>query len=83
MDDAGNVPSAVHFQQIVDKETHDAVVHKPNQAANIPIVIVVTSSTPNSKTLSSATCAALKEAWLSRFWHRLVPDATELRRQHQ
>lgn len=60
MDDAGNVPSAVHFEQVVDKETQDTVVNKPNQAANIPIVIIVTSSTPNSKTTSSATFAALK-----------------------
>lgn len=39
------------FEQIVDKESHDAVINKPNQAANIPVVIVVTSSTPASKSL--------------------------------
>lgn len=49
----GDARPATQFEQIVDKESHDAIVNKPNQAANIPIVIVVTSSTPNSKTLLS------------------------------
>lgn len=39
------------LEQIVDQESHDAVVNKSNQAANIPLIIVVTSSTPASRSL--------------------------------
>lgn len=39
------------LEQIVDQESHDAIVNKATQAANIPLVILVTSSTPPSKAL--------------------------------
>jgi len=39
------------LDQITDQESHDAVVNKNTQAANVPLVIMVTSSTPTSKSL--------------------------------
>ena len=39
------------FEQIVDEKSHDAVINKTNQNANIPIVMLVTSSTPLSSVL--------------------------------
>jgi len=39
------------LEQIVDREGHEAVVNKANQAAKTPLVIVVTSSTPATKSL--------------------------------
>lgn len=39
------------MEQIVDRESHDAVVNRSNQAANVPLIIVVTSSTPASTSL--------------------------------
>lgn len=49
------------LEQIVDQESHDAVVNKANQAANVPIVILVTSSTPASKSLLSSMIELSKE----------------------
>lgn len=51
MGDARTDAGSEGLEQIVDQESHDAIVNKENQAANIPLVIVVTSSTPSSKTL--------------------------------
>lgn len=46
--DMGNIGQ---FEQITNEKEHDAVVNKATQSANIPIVMIVTSSTPNSKML--------------------------------
>ena len=42
------------LEQIVDQDSHDAIINKSTQAANVPIVIIVTSSTPASKSLLSS-----------------------------
>jgi len=44
-------PHGGGLEQITDQTSHDAVVNKKSQAANVPLVIVVTSSTPRSRTL--------------------------------
>ena len=60
-----------HFEQIVDRESHDAIVNKPNQAANIPIVIVVTSSTPGSKTLLPELVVLSKKCPIELKWYEM------------
>lgn len=39
------------LEQIPDQETHDSIVNKKSQAANTPLIILITSSTPTSNTL--------------------------------
>lgn len=61
----------MQFEQIVDRESHDAIVNKPNQAANIPIVIVVTSSTPRSKTLLPELVELSKKCPIELKWYEI------------
>ena len=44
-------PYGGELDQIVDQRSHDAIVNKKSQVANVPLVILVTSSTPRSRTL--------------------------------
>jgi len=39
------------LEQIIDQESHDKIVNKETQAVNVPLVIMVTSSTPRSESL--------------------------------
>ncbi|KAK5940206.1 hypothetical protein PMZ80_007626 [Knufia obscura] len=54
-------PRSEGLEHIVDEESHNAVVNKKNQAANIPLVIVVTSSTPASKSLLPSVIELLRK----------------------
>lgn len=40
---------ATRLPQITDRETHDSIISRENQIANIPIVMYVSSSTPKSR----------------------------------
>lgn len=48
MGDAG-MNAAERLPQITDRETHDAIISRDSQIANIPIAIYVSSSTPRSR----------------------------------
>ncbi|KAK5071264.1 hypothetical protein LTR64_007767 [Lithohypha guttulata] len=46
-DASDNKPT--RLPQITDRETHDSIISRENQTANIPIVMYVSSSTPKSR----------------------------------